>query len=129
MLGGPLAGIHLMVKNYYVFDMPMQMKSMRLYGYSITALVIFGSIYLPENTPGIGFAAIIAGIIRMIAKEKQGELIDVFFEKGFAKESNWKCFGIGLIFMLATFFALFLVIFMMSIYTPMLLPEWLLEDV
>ena len=58
----------------------------------------------------LDMAALLVGIIRFTAKSKQKLLIQASIDKGIPIQSNWKCFGLGLLFLACTSALIMLII-------------------
>ena len=128
LLGGPFSGVYLIAKNFSLMEMPKERKATELLGYGLALIAMIGAIYLPENAPGVVYAGILAGIIRLTAKNIQDDLIAAQLKEGRLRASNWKCFGIGILFLICTFVIGFALIIVLDMFAPGVLPEWLYQN-
>jgi hypothetical protein len=126
ILGGPLAGVYMLAKNYGIADLRVLEMNVQLIGYLLAALALIIAIYLPESAPGVVYAGLLVGGIRIFANAKQSELIETTLKEHASPISNWRCFAIGILFLIATMVVLFALIFALD---PIgLLPEWYYEN-
>ena len=99
--GSVLAGGFIMYLNFKRLGLENKAKNCILYS-TIATVLIFGIIYLiPEdiNIPNAAFTFPQLIAMVQIAKNQQGALIDGHLNSGGAISSNWKAFGISLLFL------------------------------
>jgi amino acid transporter len=115
-LGSILAGGFLMYLNFKRLGLIEKANKTLIYS-SIATVIVFIIIFLiPEdiNIPNTAFS--IPQIIAMvqIAKHQQGGLIETHAEANGPLASNWKAFGIGLLFTIAIMAVIFGVLFFVA---------------
>ncbi len=119
MLGGPFVGVYMLTKNFSISGKYEDEEKIQQVGYFLAMVAIIIAIKLPESSPDVVYAGLLVGIIRFVAKSKQKHLIQASIDKGIPKQSNWKCFVLGLLSLVCTSALIMLMIFVFSI-----LSEW-----
>jgi hypothetical protein len=113
--GSVLAGGFLMYLNFKRLGLEDKAKKCLLYSI-IATIIVFGVIFLiPEDTNIPNAAFTIPQLIAMIqiAKYQQGALIDEHTSSGGAMYSNWKAFGISLVFLVGIMAIIFGLVFVL----------------
>lgn len=115
LLGSPIVGVYMMYRNLVAFNtMNLALKTLFI-GLLVSVIALVGTIYLPEKSPGLGYAAVLVGILRLVASKTQGSLIEKSLSNGVGSASNWRCFGLGLIFLVITLSGLFAIALVLGV--------------
>jgi len=108
-MGGPLAGFLLMATNYRRMGNSDAAIGSVLVGLLATVLLVMISIFVPGLPSGVGQLIFIASVflMSMLAKNMQGEDLEVHVQRGGKTASAWIAIGIGLLVLAAEFVVLF----------------------
>ncbi|MFJ3261193.1 hypothetical protein ACIPK7_13145 [Pseudomonas sp. NPDC086581] len=98
--GTPVAGSWVIAQNLKRLNRPQEVQKAWRVGIGITVLIFVLSWFLPDNFPAapINIAAVFA--MHQYAKQNTGEALDRHAAAGGGYLSNWRAFGISLLFLI-----------------------------
>jgi hypothetical protein len=114
LLGAPAAGAILMALNYRRLGEKGLAVITLLAGFLVTALlVLLGYVAPNAASTGIGIGLLIA--MRLIASKVQGPQIAEHVRRGGKLASKWVAAGVGLLFLVVLFLAVFIPVYMNTV--------------
>lgn len=99
--GTPLAAAYVMSHNLRALGRAGEVRKVWVLSVLLTAGVFALGMVLPDNVPGIGFVVAQILIMRAYAKQLFGTALDEHKAQVRPFLSNWRAFGVSLLFMLA----------------------------
>lgn len=105
--GTVLAGGYIMYINFKNLGLEKKAKNSLIYSFIATILILGISMLIPDEVPNM--AIIVPQLLAMshIAKTQQAAMIEEHINSGGMMFSNWKAFGISMLFLLAIFSIIF----------------------
>jgi hypothetical protein len=100
-VGGPLAMIYVLKKNFDALGNPAASKKVLLWGLLFTVLLLLVLPFLPEKFPSYILPIIYVVAARQIAEGYQMSKKAIQGSEQFGFESNWKVLGISIGFFFA----------------------------
>lgn len=112
--GTPLAAAYVMSRNLRALGRASETRKVWVISVLLTVGVFALGMVLPENVPGIGFVVAQILIMRGYAKQLFGTVLDEHKAQARPFLSNWRAFGISLLFMLAFLVVIFAAVWMIE---------------
>ena len=118
-LGGPIAGIWYLARNFSAFGQDEAVRSTWLYGLLLTILFVEVGMFVPDEVPAVAFSAVYTGIVAFLLEKYQAKNLQAAAENPqIQRESHWKVAGVVLVSLIAV-----LVLAIMQVaFTEMILP-------
>lgn len=114
--GTPLAGAWVIVQNLKTLGRSHESRNIWLMGIGLTLAIFVIGYFLPENTSGTPIAVGTVVGMYYLAKQTFGVAVERHLDAGGQWRSNWRAFGISLLFLLAVI-AVILVVSFFLVYT------------
>jgi len=99
--GTPLAGAWVMVQNLKALGRRHESRNIWLMGIGLTLAIFVIGYFLPENTSGTPIAVGTVVGMYYFAKQTFGVAVERHHAAGGQWRSNWRAFGVSLLFLLA----------------------------
>jgi hypothetical protein len=110
-IGSPIASSMLLASNFVLFGAPDR-KWRVIIGCSLATIAIFVlALFLPEDFPGGAIPAAYTAALLQFARSTQATDFEAYIASGGVKHSNWRVFGIGVLWMFAVLALFFVVLF------------------
>lgn len=101
-LGGPVAAIWYLARNFSAFGQDEAVRSTWLYGALFTLVFVEVLLFLPDDIPSVAYSAFYTGIAAFLLEKYQAKNLKAAAEDAQAlKESNWKVAGIAVVGIIA----------------------------
>ncbi|MDU4250804.1 hypothetical protein [Pseudomonas sp.] len=113
--GTPIAGSWVIAQNLKRLNRPQEVQKAWLVGIGITVLIFILSWFLPDNFPAapINIAAVFA--MHQYAKQNTADALDRHAAAGGSYLSNWRAFGVSLLFLIVIMAVVFGAAFVLAL--------------
>lgn len=101
-LGGPLAGIFMLAKNFKRLGMEDHAATTGFWGLILIVPFTFAMFLIPESVPGAAVPAAICVIFMALVKNYQQAGIDDLEKSGTIRFTHWRMIGVALAALLIT---------------------------
>ncbi|KJK00908.1 hypothetical protein UB43_10900 [Pseudomonas sp. 21] len=109
--GTPIAGAWVIVQNLKALGRRHESRNIWLMGIGLTLAILVLGYFLPENTSGTPIAVGTVVGMYYLAKQTFGVTVERHLVAGGQWRSNWRAFGISLLFLLAVIAVILVVSF------------------
>lgn len=116
--GTPLAGAYLLTHNLRRLGLGERVQQVWWTAVGIIAVIMLLAWLLPEHVPGTGLSVAQFLAMHHYAKKLTGEALQRHKDAGGPFLSNWRAFGISLLFLLALLAVLFVGFFVLALFQP-----------
>ena len=104
-LGGPFVGTYFIAMNFKALDKPTKMRRSIIWGLLFSAVLVFGSPFLPVRTPKFIIPLAYSWVVRLVIEKSQFSKEQINSSGTLKFESNWKVFGLSLLSLLVFLFS------------------------
>jgi len=101
-LGGPLAGVFMLAKNFKRLGMEDHAATTGFWGLILIVPFIFAMFLIPESVPGVAVPAAICVIFMSLVKNYQQAGIDDLEKSGTIRFTHWRMIGVTIVALLIT---------------------------
>lgn len=118
-LGGPIAGIWYLARNFNAFGQDESVRVTWLYGLLATLVFLEVAIFVPDEVPSVAFSAFYTGVVAFLLEKYQKTKLDSMMADNLTRrESNWKVAGIAIVGMLAVLVVAIVLVALTEILFP-----------
>jgi hypothetical protein len=114
--GTPIAGAWVIVQNLKALGRSHEARNIWLMGIGLTLAIFVLGYFLPENTSGSPIAVGTVVGMYYLAKQTFGVTLERHLAAGGKLRSNWRAFGVALLFLLAVIAVILVVSFLLAYF-------------
>lgn len=127
-LGGPIAAIWYMARNFSAFRQEEAVRVTWLYGILSTLVFLEVALFVPDEVPSVAFSAFYTGVTAfLLEKYQKSQLAELAADNMSRAESGWKVAGVAIVSMIAVLVLAIVLVALTEIIAPGSIPG--LEEV